>query len=112
LEKGFFQAQEEVPGWSVEGKLEGSLAKLKLLTEEKLVEFLVKFLAEEKMDPSLVILEFLLEKGMVESRVKLELLLEERMAGSLVKLGLKHVEEQNSSQFSSPMFPLQITSRG
>jgi hypothetical protein len=99
LEKGFFQAQEEVPGWSVEEKLEGSLVKLKLLTEKKLVESLVglKFLAEEKMDPSLV---------------KMELLLEERMAGSLVKLGLKHVEEKNSPQFGSPMFPLQITSRG
>jgi hypothetical protein len=69
-------------------------------------------LAEEKMDPSLVKLELLLEKGMVESLMKLELLLEERMAGSLVKLGLKHVEEKNSPQFGSPMFLLQITSRG
>jgi hypothetical protein len=75
------------------------LAKLKLLTEEKLVESLVglKLLAEEKMDPSLL---------------KLKLLLEKRMAGSLVKLGLKHVEEKNSPQFGSLMFPLQITSRG
>jgi hypothetical protein len=98
LEKGFFQAQEEVPGWSVDKKHERSLVKLKLLTEEKLVESLVglKFLAEEKMDPSLMKLEFLHEKRMVESMVKLELLLEERMAGSLVKLGLKHVEEKNS----------------
>jgi hypothetical protein len=46
------------------------------------------------------------------SLVKLLLLLEEGMAGSLVKLGLKHVEEKNSPQFGSPMFPLQITSRG
>jgi hypothetical protein len=30
----------------------------------------------------------------------------------LVKLGLKHVEEKNSLQFGSPMFPLQIASRG
>jgi hypothetical protein len=99
LEKGIFQAQEGVPGWSVEEKLEGSLVKLKLLIEEKLVESLVglKLLAEEKMDPSLV---------------KLELLLEDRMAGSLVKLDLKHVEEKNSPQFGSPMFPLQLTSRG
>jgi hypothetical protein len=37
LEKGFFQAQEEVPGWSNEEKLEGSLVKLELLTEERLV---------------------------------------------------------------------------
>jgi hypothetical protein len=112
--RDFFQTQEEVPGWSVEEKLEGFLVKLKLLTEEKLVEFLVglKLLAEKKMDPSLVKLELLLEKGMVESLVKLELLLEERMAGSLVKLGLKHVEEKNSPQFDSPMFPLQITRRG
>jgi hypothetical protein len=99
LEKGMFQAQEGVPGWSVEEKLEGSLVKLKLLIEEKLVESLVglKLLAEEKMDPSLV---------------KLELLLEDRMVGSLVKLDLKHVEEKNSPQFGSPMFPLQLTSRG
>jgi hypothetical protein len=112
LERGFFQTQEEVPGWSVEEKFEGFLVKLKLLTEEKLVESLVglKFLAEEKMDPSLVKLEFLLEKEMVESLVKLELLLEERMAGSLVKLDLRHVEE-NSPQFGSPMFPMQIASR-
>jgi hypothetical protein len=63
------------------------------------VESLVglKLLAEEKMDPSLV---------------ELELLLEERMVGSLVKLDLKHVEEKNSPQFGSPMFPLQIISRG
>jgi hypothetical protein len=71
----------------------GSLIKLKLLAKEKLVESLVKLelLPEEKVDPSLV---------------KLELLLEERMVGSLVKLGLKHVEEKNSPQFGSPMFPL------
>jgi hypothetical protein len=114
LERGFFQAQEDVPGWSVEEKLEGSLVKLKFLTDKKLAESLVglKLLAAEKMDPSLVKLEHLLEKRMVESLVKLELLLEERMVGSLVKLGLKHVEEKNSPQFGSPMFPLQITSRG
>jgi hypothetical protein len=99
LEKGVFQAQEGVPGWSVEEKLEGSLVKLKLLTEEKLVESLagLKLLAEEKMDPSLV---------------KLELLIEKRVVGSLVKLVLKHVEEENSLQIGSPIFPLQIISRG
>jgi hypothetical protein len=114
LEKGVFQAQEGVPGWSVEEKLEGSLVKLKLLTEEKLVGSLVglMLLAEEKMDPSLVKLVLLLEKRMVEFLVKLELLLEERMVGSLVKLDLKRVEEENSPQFGSPMFPLQIISRG
>jgi hypothetical protein len=98
LEKGFFQAQEEVPGWSNEEKLEGSLVKLELLTEKELVESLVglKLLAEEKMDPSLMKLELLLEKEMFESMVKLELLL----------------EEKNSPQFGSPMFPLQIPSRG
>jgi hypothetical protein len=114
LEKRVFQAQEKVPGWSVEEKLEGSLVKLKLLTEEKLVESLVglKLLAEEKMDPSLMKLELLLEKRMVKFLVKLELLLKERMTGSLVNRGLKHVEEKNSPQFGSPMFPLQITSRG
>jgi hypothetical protein len=64
------------------------------------------------MDPSLVKLELLLEKRMVESLLKLELLPEERMAGSLVKLDLKYVEEKNSPQFGSPMFPLQMTSRG
>jgi hypothetical protein len=129
LEKGFFQAQEEVPGWLVEEKLEGSLVKRELLTEERLVESLVglKLLAEGKMDPSLVKLELLLEKGMVESLVKskllaegkmdpslvkLELLLEKGMVESLVKLDLKHVEGKNSPQFDSPIFPLQVTSEG
>jgi hypothetical protein len=99
LEKGVFQAQGGVPGWSVEEKLEGSLIKLKLL-------------AEEKMEPSLVKLELLLEKRMVEFLVRLELLLEERMVRSLVKLDLKHVEEENSLQIGSPMFPLQKINRG
>jgi hypothetical protein len=72
----------------------------------------LKLLDEEKMDPSLVRLELLLEKRMARFLVELELLLEKRMAGSLVKLGLKHVEERNSPQFGSPMFPLQIISRG
>jgi hypothetical protein len=49
---------------------------------------------------------------MARSLVRLELLLEEKMAGSLVRLDLKHVEEKNSPQFGSPMFPLQIISRG
>jgi hypothetical protein len=114
LEKGVFQAQEGVLRCSVEEKLEGSLVKLKLLAEEKLVESLIrlKLLAEEKMDPSLVKLEFLFEKRMAGSLVRMDLLLEERMTGSLVKLDLKHVEEKNSPQFGSPMFPLQIISRG
>jgi hypothetical protein len=43
--------------------------------------------------------------------VKLKLLLEEKMANSLVKEDLKHVEEKNSPQVGSPMFPVQITSR-
>jgi hypothetical protein len=43
--------------------------------------------------------------------VKLRFLLEEKMADSLVKVDLKHVEEKNSPQVGSPMFPLQITSR-
>jgi hypothetical protein len=77
---------------------------------ESLVGF--KLLAEEKMDPSLVKLEILLEKRMAEFLVKLGLLLEERMVGSLVKPDLKYVEEKNSPQFGSPMFPLQIISRG
>jgi hypothetical protein len=63
------------------------------------------------MDPSLVKLELLLEKRMVESLVKLELLLGEKMAGPLVKSDLKHVEEKNSPQFDSLIFPLQITSK-
>jgi hypothetical protein len=63
------------------------------------------------MGPSLVRLELLLEKGMVESLVKLKLLLEEKMVDSVVKLDLKRVEEKNSPQVGSPMFPLQITSR-
>jgi hypothetical protein len=63
------------------------------------VEILIrpKLLAEEKMDPFLE---------------KLEFLLEEKMARSLEKLDLKHVEEKNSPQFGSPIFPLQIISRG
>jgi hypothetical protein len=64
------------------------------------------------MDPSLVKLKLLLEKGMVEFLVKLELLLGEKMVGSLVKLDLKHVKEKNSPQFDSPIFPLQIMSKG
>jgi hypothetical protein len=78
------------------------------------VESLVglKLLAEEKVDPSLVKLELLLAEGMLESLVKLKFLLGERMVGSLVKLDLKHVEEKNSPQIDSPMFPLQITSKG
>jgi hypothetical protein len=72
----------------------------------------LKLLAEEKMDPSLVKLELLLEKRMAGFLVKLELLLEGRMVGSLVKPDLKHVEEKNSPQFGSPMFPLQIINRG
>jgi hypothetical protein len=49
---------------------------------------------------------------MVLSLVKLELLLGERMAELLVKSDLKHVEEKNSPQFDSPIFPLQIMSKG
>jgi hypothetical protein len=99
LKKGVFQAQEGFPGWSVEEKLERSLVKLKLLTEERLVDSLVglKLLAEEDMDPSLV---------------KLELLLGGKMVGPLVKSDLKHVEEKNSPKFDSPIFLLQITSKG
>jgi hypothetical protein len=106
LEKGVFQAQEGVPRWSVEEKLERSLVKFKLLAEEKLVESLVglQLLAEEKKDPFLVKLELVLEKKMVEFLVKLELLLEERMVGSLVKLNLKHVEEENSCRLVHQCF--------
>jgi hypothetical protein len=57
-------------------------------------------------------LGLLLEKRMAEFLVRMKLLLEERTTGSLVKLGLKHVEEKNSPQFGSPMFPLQLISRG
>jgi hypothetical protein len=78
------------------------------------VESLVglKLLAEEKMDLSLVKLELLLVEGMIESSVKLKFLLEEKIVGPLVKLDLKHVEEKNFPQVGSPMFLLQITSRG
>jgi hypothetical protein len=99
LGKGVFQAQGGVLGCPVEEKLEESLVKLKLLAEEKLTESLVglKLLAEEKLE---------------ESLVRLKLLLEERMAGSLVRLDLNHVEENNSPQFGSPKFPLQLICRG
>jgi hypothetical protein len=76
---------------------------------ESLVD--LKLLAEVKMDPSLVKLELLLEKEMAESLVKLGRLLQEKIAGFLGKLDLKYVEEKNSPQFGSPMFPLQLTSR-
>jgi hypothetical protein len=42
--------------------------------------------------------------------MKLELLLEKEMFESLVKLELL-LQEKNSPQFGSPMFPLQIASR-
>jgi hypothetical protein len=76
---------------------------------ESLVD--LKFLAEVRMDSSLMKLELLLEWGTFEFLVKLKLLLEEKMTDSLVKVDLKHVEEKNSPQVGSPMFPLQITSR-
>jgi hypothetical protein len=76
---------------------------------ESLVD--LKFLAEVRMDSSLMKLELLLVEGMIESLVKLKFLLEGKMVGPLVKLDLKHVEEKNSPQVGSPMFPLQITSR-
>jgi hypothetical protein len=41
----------------------------------------------------------------------LELLLEEKMAGPLVKMDLKRVEEKDSPQVGSPIFPLQMTNR-
>jgi hypothetical protein len=41
----------------------------------------------------------------------LKLLLEEKMGGSLVKMDLKRVEEKDSPQVGSPIFPLQITNR-
>jgi hypothetical protein len=69
-------------------------------------------LVEEKLDDSLVRLRLLAEEKLDESLVRLELLVEEKMVGSLVRLGLNHAEEKNSPQFGSPMFPLQLTSRG
>jgi hypothetical protein len=78
------------------------------------VESLVnlKLLAEVKMDSSLVKLGLLLEREMIESLVKLKFLLEGKMFGPLVNLDLKHVEEESSPQVDSPMFLLQMTSRG
>jgi hypothetical protein len=76
---------------------------------ESLVD--LKFLAEVKMDPSLVKLELLLERGMIESLVKLKFLFEGKMFGPLVNLDLKHVEEKNSLQVGSPVFLLQTISR-
>jgi hypothetical protein len=99
LGKEVFQARGRVLGYLAEKKLEESLVKLKLLAEEKLDEPLVrlKLLAEEKLDASLVRLKFLLE---------------ETMARSLVSLDLNHAEEKSSPQFGSPKFPLQLISRG
>jgi hypothetical protein len=76
---------------------------------ESLVD--LKFLAEVRMDASLLKLELLLEWGTFEFLVKLKLLLQKKMVDYLVKVDLKHVEEKNSPQAGSPMFPLQITSR-
>jgi hypothetical protein len=64
------------------------------------------------MDSSLVKLELLLERGVIESLVKLSFLLEGKLFGSLANLDLKHVEEKNSPHVDSPMFLLQMTSRG
>jgi hypothetical protein len=68
-------------------------------------------LVEERLDESLVRLRLLAEEKLDESLVRLRLLVEEKMVGSLVRLDLNHVEE-NSPQFVSPKFPMQLTSRG
>jgi hypothetical protein len=60
----------------------------------------------------LVILKLLAEEKLNESLVRLKLLIEERMVGSLVSLDLNHAEEKNYPQFGSPKFPLQLISRG
>jgi hypothetical protein len=54
----------------------------------------------------------LVEEKLDESLVRLRLLVEEKMVGSLVRLDLNHAEENNSPQFGSPKFPLQLTGRG
>jgi hypothetical protein len=72
----------------------------------------LKFLADVKMDSSLVKVEVLFEKGMTESLVKLKFLLEGKMFESLVNLDLKHVEEKKSPQVDSPMFLLRMTNEG
>jgi hypothetical protein len=77
---------------------------------ESLVD--LKFLAEVKMDSSLMKLELLFERGMIESLVKLRFLLEEKMFELLVNLDLKPVEERKSPQVDSPMFLLQMTNEG
>jgi hypothetical protein len=69
-------------------------------------------LFEEKLDESLVRSKLLVEEKLDESLVRLKLLLEEKMVGSLVRLDLNHAEENNSPQFGSPKFPLQLTSKG
>jgi hypothetical protein len=69
-------------------------------------------LVEEKLDESLVRLRLLVEEKLDESLVRLRLLVEEKMVGSLVRLDLNHAEENNSPQFGSPKFPLQLTGRG
>jgi hypothetical protein len=120
----------------VERESEEVLAKLKLLLEGKLVQSLVnlRFLAEVKVDLSLLILGFLLGQGEVEPLeslkllvelmgsflVKLALLLEERVTGSLVKIrslleqGMVqplvnlYAEGKRFSQDGSPIFLLQM----
>jgi hypothetical protein len=124
----------------VERESEEVLAKLKLLLEGKLVQSLVnlRFLAEVKVDLSLLILGFLLGQGEVEPLeslkllvelmgsflVKLALLLEERVTGSLVKIrslleqGMVqplvnlYAEGKRFSQDGSPIFLLQMPDEG
>jgi hypothetical protein len=70
----------------------------------------LKFLAEVKMDSSLVKLGLLFQKEVIESLLKLKILLEGKMFEPLVNL--KHVEEKKSPQVDSPMFLLQMTNEG
>jgi hypothetical protein len=59
-----------------------------------------------------VSLRLLVEEKVDESLVRPRLLVGEKMVGSLVRLDFNHAEENNSPQFGSPKFPLQLTSKG
>jgi hypothetical protein len=95
-------------------KMDSSLVKLEFLLGKGVIESLesLKLLVGLKMGSFLVKLELLLEEGVIRSLVKLEFLLEKEMVEPLVNLDLKHAEGRKSPQVDSPLFLLQVLSKG
>jgi hypothetical protein len=95
-------------------KMDSSLVKLEFLLGKGVIESLesLKLLVGLKMGSFLVKLELLLEEGVIRSLVKLEFLLEKEMVEPLVNLDLKHTEGRKSPQVDSPLFLLQVLSKG